>query len=58
VLHRPFRGVRLRPGTRLRITITAAETIGREYTYVIQRGAPPTSRTVCRAPGERRGQSC
>jgi hypothetical protein len=58
VLHRPFRGVRLRPGARLRVTITAPETIGREYTYVIQRGAPPTSRTVCRAPGERRGQSC
>ncbi len=58
VLHRPFRGVRLRPGTRLRVTITAAETIGREYTYVVQRGAPPTSRTVCRAPGQRRGLSC
>jgi hypothetical protein len=58
VLHRRFRGVRLRPGTRLRVTITAPEAIGREYTYVIQRGAPPTSRTVCRAPGQRRGLSC
>ena len=39
VLHRPFRRARLRPGTRLRVTITAAETIGRTYTYVVKRGA-------------------
>ena len=58
VLHHGFRRARLRAGTRLRLTITAAETIGRTYTYVVKRGAPPTRTTVCRAPGEGRGQSC
>jgi hypothetical protein len=58
VLHRGLRGKRLRPGTRLRVTITAADAIGRTYTYVVKRGAPPTSRIVCRAPGQRRGQTC
>jgi hypothetical protein len=53
-----FRRARLRIGTRLKLTITAAETIGRTYTYVVKRGAPPTRQTVCRAPGEKKGQSC
>jgi hypothetical protein len=58
VLHRGFGRARLRFGTRLRLTITAPETIGRTYTFVVKRGAPPTRTTVCRAPGEARGQSC
>jgi hypothetical protein len=58
VLHGGFGGARLRFGTRLRLTITAAETVGRTYTYVVKRGAPPTSQIVCRAPGEAKGQSC
>jgi hypothetical protein len=58
VLHRGFARARLRPGTRLQLTITAAETIGRTYTYTVQRGALPTSRTVCRAPGQKKGQAC
>ena len=49
---------RLRAGTRLRVTITAAETIGRTYTYDVKRGAAPATRIVCRAPGQRRGRSC
>jgi hypothetical protein len=53
-----FRRARLRIGTRLKLTITAAETIGRTYTYVVKRGAPPTRQTVCRAPGQSKGQSC
>ena len=57
-LHQGFRRARLRIGARLRLTITAAETVGRTYTYVVKRGAPPTRQIVCRAPGERRGQSC
>ena len=55
VLHRGLRKARLRPGTRLVVTITAAETIGRTYTYVVKRGGPPESTIVCRAPGEREG---
>lgn len=58
VLHRGFRRARLRVGTRLRLTITAAETIGRTSTYVIKRGELPTRTNVCRAPGESRGRSC
>jgi hypothetical protein len=58
VLHRGLKGRKLRPGTRLRVRITAADAIGRTYTYTVKRGAPPTSRIVCRAPGETRGQSC
>ncbi|MDP9294749.1 MAG: MopE-related protein [Actinomycetota bacterium] len=58
VLHRGFRRARLRFGTRLQLTITAAETVGRTYTYVVKRGALPTKTTVCRAPGEARAQSC
>ena len=58
VLHRGFRKARLRPGTRLRVTIRAAQTVGRTYTYKVKRGAPPTSRVVCRAPGAKRGRTC
>jgi Putative metal-binding motif/RTX calcium-binding nonapeptide repeat (4 copies) len=54
VLHRGFRRARLRPGARLRLTIKARETIGRTYTYEVERGALPQSRIVCRPPGRRR----
>jgi hypothetical protein len=58
VLHRAFRRARLRFGTRLKLAITAPETVGRTYTYVVKRGVLPTKTIVCRAPGEARGQSC
>jgi hypothetical protein len=57
-LHQGFRRARLRIGTRLRLTITASGTIGRTYTYVVKRGAPPTRQIVCRAPGAAKGRSC
>jgi hypothetical protein len=57
-LHRPFRRSRLRPGTKLTVTITAAETIGRTYTYVVKRGAAPETSVTCRPPGQRRSRSC
>jgi putative metal-binding protein/hemolysin type calcium-binding protein len=57
-LHRRFRRARLRPGTRLEVTVTAPESVGRTYTYTIKRGALPDSKTVCRAPGETRGEAC
>ena len=57
-LHRPFRGKRLRPGTKLTVTITAAQTIGRTYTYVVKRGEAPQTKVACRAPGARRSRSC
>jgi hypothetical protein len=58
VLHRQLRNRKLRPGTRLTVQITARETIGRTYTYTVKRGAPPETKTVCRAPGAKRGRSC
>ena len=58
VLHRGFRRSRLRPGTKLTVTITTAETIGRTYTYVVRRGSAPDSTVACRAPGQRRGRRC
>jgi len=58
VLHRPFRRARLRFGTRLRLTISAPETVGRTYSYLVKRGQLPTKKTTCRAPGEARAQTC
>jgi hypothetical protein len=58
VLHRGFPAARLRPGARLRLSITAPETIGRTYTFEVERGALPESRTVCRAPGKQRRRPC
>jgi Putative metal-binding motif/RTX calcium-binding nonapeptide repeat (4 copies) len=57
-LHRAFRRARLRFGTRLTLRITASQTIGRTYTYVVKRGQLPVRTTVCRAPGQSRGRSC
>ena len=57
-LHRPFRHARLRPGTKLTVTITAAQTIGRTYTYVVKRGEAPATKVLCRAPNQRRSRSC
>jgi hypothetical protein len=57
-LHRAFRRARLQFGTKLTLSITAAQTIGRTYTYVVKRGEIPTRTTVCRAPGQSRGRSC
>jgi hypothetical protein len=53
-----LRRARLRSGTRVTITVTAPETIGRTYTYTVKRGALPESRIVCRAPGDAKGEPC
>ena len=53
-----FRRARLRSGVRLTLTITAPESIGRTFTYTVQRGALPDQRIVCRAPGDTAGQPC
>src|SRR4051812_49346274 len=58
VLDGPFRHARLRFGTRLTLKITAPQTIGRTYTYVVKRGELPRRTTTCRAPGRKRGRSC
>jgi hypothetical protein len=53
-----FRKSRLRAGTRLRVTITAPETIGRIYTFTTANGVVPEPRIECRAPGEAKGSAC
>jgi len=57
-LRRAFRRARLGFGTRLTLRITAPQTIGRTYTYVVRRGQLPLRTTVCRAPGQSKGRSC
>ena len=58
VLHRGFSSARLRPGARLRLSITAKETIGRFYSYTVKSGELPKSRIVCRDPGKKKGRAC
>jgi len=55
---RLFRRARLRPGTRLTLTIAADESISRVFTYRIRRGALPDARIECRAPGQAKGDQC
>lgn len=58
-LSRGLTGKRLRAGARFTLSITAAQTIGRTYTYMIRNGALPLNETRCKAPGERgRGARC
>ena len=45
-------------GAKLTLTITASQTIGRTYTYVVKRGELPTRTITCRAPGQSKGRSC
>jgi hypothetical protein len=52
-LGRLFRGARLRAGARITARVSAPESTSRTYAYVIGRGAPPSSRTTCQAPGGR-----
>jgi Putative metal-binding motif/RTX calcium-binding nonapeptide repeat (4 copies) len=58
VLHRGFPAARLRPGTELRLKITAPQTIGRTYTFEVESAAIPEARIVCRAPGKKKGRRC
>lgn len=55
---RLFRTARLRPGTRLTLRISAAESVARTFTYTVKRGALPEQTIVCRAPGDTKGDPC
>ena len=55
---RLFRGARLRSGTRVALTISAAESVSRTFTYTVRRGALPDATIVCRAPGDAKGDPC
>ena len=45
-----FRRARLRSGSRLTLSITAPETIGRRYTYTVRKGALPDPRSSAARP--------
>jgi len=57
-MDRGFGGARLSPGTRIRLKITRAQTIGRTFTFTVQRLALPDSRILCRAPTQKRSRPC
>jgi hypothetical protein len=58
-LTRPFRGHRLRVGTRITVTITRARWIGKYYSFTVRAGRIPRVRIDCLAPGGTRpGRGC
>jgi hypothetical protein len=55
----PFRGHRLRVGTRIAVTITRTGWIGKYYSFTIRAGRIPRIRIDCLAPGGARpGRGC
>ncbi len=55
---RRLRRATLRPGAKLSVQITAAETTGRTFTYSVKNGEIPTWTVVCRSPTESRSRAC
>jgi hypothetical protein len=55
---RALRRATLRPGTKLTVTITAAETTGRTFTYRTKNGELPDVGITCRSPNESRNRTC
>jgi len=55
---RALRRATLRPGTKLTVTITAAETTGRTFTYTAKNGELPDVGITCRSPNESRNRTC
>ena len=55
---RALRRATLRPGTKLTVTITAAETTGRTFTYTVKNGELPDVGITCRSPNESRNRTC
>jgi hypothetical protein len=51
-------GKRLRAGARVKVTVTAAQSIGRTYSWRIKRNEVPTADIVCLEPGAKKGQPC
>jgi Putative metal-binding motif/RTX calcium-binding nonapeptide repeat (4 copies) len=53
-----FGNAKLRRNARVAVQVTAAQTVGRTYTYRIKLGELPAQSIVCRRPGESKGRSC
>jgi Putative metal-binding motif/RTX calcium-binding nonapeptide repeat (4 copies) len=49
---------RLRPGARVTVSVTAAQSIGRSYSWRIKRDQVPIADVLCLAPGAERGDEC
>jgi len=52
------KGKRLRAGAKVTVVVTAAQAIGRTYTYVIKSAEVPAADIDCKAPGAKRGNPC
>jgi hypothetical protein len=57
-LSKAVKGMVLRPGAKLTVTITRPGYTGRVYQYTMIRGRNPKKRVTCLAPGARRPSAC
>jgi hypothetical protein len=57
-LRRHVRGARLRPGARLRISVTLPETVGVDTTLTVRKRKNPSRRDACLVPGATRASRC
>lgn len=57
-LHPLFGSAELRPGTVIKIQITAPQTIGKLFRYTMRRAKLPSARTLCLPPGGARPRPC
>lgn len=57
-LGKPFAGRKLPVGTRLKITITAPNLVGKVFTYTVRKNLKPASKLQCLAPGAKRPGKC
>jgi len=57
-LNARYKGVRLKAGTRITVTVTAAESVGAVKVLEVRRGKAPKVTDRCLPPGARRPQRC
>lgn len=57
-LSKAVKGMVLRPGAKLTVTITRPNHVGRIYQYTMLRGKNPKKQTSCLDPGARRPRAC
>ena len=57
-LSRAVKGMVLRPGAKLTVTVTRPEYTGRIYQYTMIRGKNPKKKVTCLDPGARRPRAC
>ncbi|MDP9135958.1 MAG: Ig-like domain-containing protein [Actinomycetota bacterium] len=57
-LGKPFAGRKLPVGTKLKITITAPNLVGKVFTYTVRKNREPASKRQCLAPGAKKPGKC